>query len=956
MKLPRYLIFWLLLMSVISAAGSDRWPEVLVDGIGSPHTLPGHVIFKLTPEAAAKSSQPDELPESILSLLQAKEVNKPQRVFPAHRSPDVKYHPSGNAFSDLSRIFEVYVLDYERTETVIHALAATGYVEYVQPRFLPLPAIYYAGKTDAGETYVPNDTLVHLQYYLEKISAFEAWAVWKGDTNTVIAIVDTGVELLHSDLVGAIKYNYNDPINGMDSDGDGYADNFYGWDLGEGNNDPSYNKRAHGVHVSGIAAASADNVTGIAGVGFHSKFLPVKIDDEFGRLTRAYEGIVYAADQGAKVINCSWGSFFNAGPFGQDIIDYAVLNHDALVIAAAGNANTSQPFYPASFQRVLSVAATDTLDSKTHFSSFGPFVDIAAPGVGIISTWVNDTYLTSGGTSMAAPVVSGAAAIIRSYYPGLDALETKSLLKMTADPIDDLEANEDYAWQLGYGRLNLHRALTESKHAYITIPEKPWDDEQMGMVRPGQQFEVVAQFVNRLAAADSLYAILTVNSEFLELVEDSVWIGRLGSNEQKNNADNPFVLKALPSMPHNHEAIVTSWFYDGSHNLTGRKSYILTLNLDYINVEAGRIATTISAKGAVGFNYPNRNQGLGLRVDDGYTRLRAAGIIIAKNENSVIDNVYGEEEGSFSESILPYKYPVLFHGEEAAPIIVRGSLRDDPVHQTSPLNLNIDYQAYFWDGDQARDFFILRYTVTNLSNTVNQTLHAGFFADWVMRDIKLHRAGIDTELRLAYAHAEGVNELSGVQLLSFGDMHHYAFDNKGANESIRIDDGFTNEEKFNALTTDRPQAGFFGNDNDVASLVSNGPLALAPLASMEVAFALHVADKLPDMQKNARQAKSVYHELLKSEIEVPLGAFSVHPNPFTDHLFVYLHGGFSGKYELNIYNLLGQAVKRVTLSAQQHEAAYMAVPVSDLRPGIYMLHMEGPNVSSAIRAIKVRKD
>ncbi len=956
MKLPRYLIFWLLLMSVISAAASNSWPEVVVDGIGTSHTLPGHVIFKLTPEAASKSSDPRFVPEAIISLLQTKAVNKPYRVFPAHRAPIDKYHPSGDPFSDLSRIFEVYVQDHERTEAVMHALAATGQVEYVQPRFLPQPAMYLTTKTRGEETYVPNDTLLHLQYYLEKISAFEAWGVWKGDTNTVIAIVDTGVELLHPDLTDAIKYNFDDPINGMDSDGDGYVDNFYGWDLGEGNNDPSYNKNAHGVHVSGIAAASADNVTGIAGVGFHSKFLPIKVDDEFGRLTKAYESIVYAADQGASVINCSWGSFFNAGPFGQDIIDYAVLNHDALVVAAAGNANTSHPFYPASFQRVLSVAATDTLDSKTHFSSFGPFVDVAAPGVGILSTWVDDTYLISGGTSMAAPVVSGAAAIIRSYYPHLDALQTKALIKMTSDPVDGLEANLDYVGQLGYGRLNMHRALTETMHPYITIADEPWDEQQMAMIRPGQEFEIPARFVNRLAPADELYATLTIYSDYLDVIVDSVWIGSLDTFEQTEELGQSFVVKALNNLPHSYETIATFRFYAGYDHPIGRKSYILSLNHDYLNVQAGRIATTISARGAVGFNYPNRNQGLGLRIDDGYTRIRAAGIIIGGDENSVIDNVYGEDESSFSESILPYELPTLFTGEQAAPIIVRGSLRDDPVLQTDPLDLHIDYEVYFWDGEQAEDFFIIRYKIKNEGNGAHQSLYAGFFADWLVRDIKLHRANFDADLRLAYAYAEPGEQLAGVQLLSFGEMFHYAFDNKGANESIRIDDGFTNEEKFLALTSDRPNAGFFGNNNDVSSLVSSGPHVLAPDEKLEAAFAIHLADNELDIRSNARRASSIYAEMLKSEIVVQEGSFSVHPNPFTDDLNVYLHGDYEGQYVLNIYNLQGQRLKTFEFAATSDHTPYVVLPVSGLQPGLYVLQLKGQGVNTAIRVIKLRHD
>lgn len=952
MKFLKYTTLWLLLASGFNAICSDSWPEVIVDGIGSVYTLPGHVIFKLTPEAVEKSSDQGSVPEAIFSLLQTETAGKPQRVFPHHRTPAEKYHFSGKQFSDLSRIYEVYVQDHERTEAVIHSLAATGHVEYVQPRFLPQTLETYTATTHPTETYIPNDTLLNRQYYLEMVAAFNAWAIWKGDTNTVIAIVDTGVELSHPDLIHAIKYNYADPINGTDSDGDGYVDNFYGWDLGEGNNDPSINKLGHGIHVSGIAAASADNVAGIAGVGFYSKFLPVKVDDEFGRLTKAYEGIVYAADQGASVINCSWGSHFNSGPFGQDIIDYAVLNHDALVVAAAGNANTSQPFYPASFQRVLSVAATDTLDSKTHFSSFGPYVDVAAPGVKILSTWINGTYIYSGGTSMAAPVVSGAAAIIRSYLPHLDALQTKALIKMTSDPVDALEANLDYAGLLGYGRLNMHRALTETTHPYITVAGEPIDEQKMAMIRPGQEFEIPLQFVNRLAPADDLYAILTVNSDHLEVVMDSVWIGSLGMYEQTAGLDLAFILRASQNLPLSYETIITVWFYDASNHPIGRRSYPLSLNHDFLNIHAGRIATTISAKGAIGFNYPNRNQGYGLRLDNGFTRIRAAGLIVAASEDSLIDNIYGAEEASFSETILPDKLPARYAGEPAAPLIVRGSIRDDTSHQAAPLDIHINYEAYFWDGAQSEDFFILRYKILNEGNATHQTLHAGFFADWLVRDIKLHRAWYNTQLRMAYAFAEPGEQYAAIQLLSSGEVFHYAFDNKGADESIRIDDGFTNEEKFLALTSNREQAGFFGNDNDVSSLVSTGPHALESLDSLEVAFALHLAGNINDLERNAQRAASMYMEMLKSEIEITKGSFIIHPNPFTDVLNIYLHGDHAGYYIVNVYDLMGRRLKRYDFFVNNDTAPYVTLPASDLRPGLYLLQMQGPGVNDAIRVIK----
>ncbi len=956
-QIIRRLFVLLILLKIGTSLTDASAQNIIFEGLDSEHVVPGHVIFKLKHEAIKGPKPPLHAPETIALALSDYTKSNAERVFPQHHAPAMKFHPSGIPYSDLSRIYEVVINNHDDLKKAMLDIAATGLVEYVQPRYLPKIFPVHHNTLVLNE-HIPNDSLLFEQYHLNLIEAFAAWNIWKGDTNTVIGIIDTGVELLHPDLVNAIKYNYDDPINGEDSDGDGYIDNFHGWDLGEGDNDPSFNRSAHGVHVSGIAAAETNNYEGIAGVGYKSRFLPIKVDDQFGRLTKAYEGIVYAVDQGTSVVNCSWGSFFNAGPFGQDIIDYAVLNHDVLVVAAAGNANVDIPFYPASFERVLSVAATDTLDVKTHFSNYGPFIDISAPGVKILSTWVNGTYLSSGGTSMAAPIVAGAAAILRSHYPDLDALQIKSLLKMTADPIDMLDENIPYSEQLGYGRLNMHRALTETDHPYMTISSFHWDPEEGAAVRPGDSFSLAATFTNRLAPAEAIYAIAESNSPHIISVADSVWIGEMQTLELFNNLDNPFTFETLSSLPINHEAVILVRFFDNNLEQIGRKAFPVLLNRDFLNVSSGRISTTFSARGALGFNYPNLNQGLGLRYNDGYTMIKSAGLILGNDAFSVVDHVYGAQPGSFSTTLHPLQLPELHDDHPLAAVHVTGSITDIVDNHTVPLGVQIDYNAFFRDDNDKGDYLIIRYEITNQSDRIYHDLYAGFFADWVLRDVKHHRATINATARLAYAFDETGGSYSGIQLLIPGGMRHYAFDNQGAQGSIRINNGFSNFQKYAALTNNRFNAGFFGNDNDVSSLLSHGPITLYPGDTTEVAFAIHVADHFEDLLSNTQEATNWYLQLLSYETgtsdEVassgsPLIRF--YPNPFKNNIHVKTCASLTGRHELQLKDLYGTTIREKQINCSGFRQSFL-IPTDHIAPGVYFLQLKGENISVAYPIVK----
>jgi subtilisin family serine protease len=332
--------------------------------------------------------------------------------------------------------------------------------------------ILYWESTRLQELYfTPSDESYHKQWYLSKISAPEVWDITQGDSTYFVGVVDSGVDYNHEDLVGNLAYNHSDPINGIDDDNDGYIDNYYGWDFGANDSDPMIDGGsffAHGSTMCGIIAAQTNNNEGTASTAFNCRYLPVKITDVSGQIIDTNAGILYAAQMGAQVINCSFGST----DFSQeeaDIITYVTDSLDVLVIASAGNNGLNIPVYPASLYNVIGVCATDEMDVKVSISNYHSSFDISAPGYSIYAPYIENEYSFKSGTSVAAAVVSSAAILLRSYFTLEDATEIRNRLLNSTDYINDL--NPQHYLGLGTGRLNLLSAFSEiEKTALITIP------------------------------------------------------------------------------------------------------------------------------------------------------------------------------------------------------------------------------------------------------------------------------------------------------------------------------------------------------------------------------------------------------------------------------------------------------------------------------------------------------
>ncbi len=313
--------------------------------------------------------------------------------------------------------------------------------------------------------FTPDDPRFASQYAHSLSQTDLAWDMTWGDSWVVIGVTDDGIDLDHEDLAANIWQNSGEiPQNGIDDDANGYVDDVAGWDFVDDDNDANPNGfDQHGTHVAGIAAAEIDNARGVAGVAGGSTILPLKIYDgaQPGAWTSAVvaEAFAYAADNGANIVTTS----YNIDPFAGDPVFTAGLQYlydaDVLHFNSAGNANTKNPPRQA-FEQSILVANTNQYDRKFSSSNYGDGIDLTAPGVQIVSTMPGSDYGSLTGTSMATPNAAGAAALIWSANPTWTRDQVAAQLLATADNIDLL--NPNYAGQLGAGRVNPFRALTET--------------------------------------------------------------------------------------------------------------------------------------------------------------------------------------------------------------------------------------------------------------------------------------------------------------------------------------------------------------------------------------------------------------------------------------------------------------------------------------------------------------
>lgn len=410
-----------------------------------PHILntPGELIVRLHPDTSGEQL------ERLSSRLGAVSVFP---VFPATTSGGK--HP---------RLRRIYLIRFPKEWRL----------EPLRQRYERHPAIEAVEMNRLNQPFAEsplNDPNYTEQWNLTVLNIPQAWSIEQGTPEVTVAVVDSGIATRHPEFRSQLWENTGEiPRNGVDDDGNGYVDDRNGWDFSDAptlpgsgdwtirDNDPE-DETGHGTHVSGIIAAKVNNGIGIAGIAPNCRLMPVRAGFKFGG--GAYlqnddlaAAIVYAADSGAQVINMSWGDTVRAFII-EDAVEYAYAR-GCILVAAAGNSSAAGSYYPAALSPVISVAGLGREKQLYDASNFGATIDIAAPGDEILSTALNGEYRKRSGTSMAAPHVSGVAALALSANPHATNIEIQGKLITTAKPLFITEL-------VGAGSLDAYAALSAS--------------------------------------------------------------------------------------------------------------------------------------------------------------------------------------------------------------------------------------------------------------------------------------------------------------------------------------------------------------------------------------------------------------------------------------------------------------------------------------------------------------
>jgi subtilisin family serine protease len=482
----------------------------------------------------------------------------------------LKRAPKDAKVPDLSRIYKIE-LDLEPGESLEEAVQA--YNNHLDVEYAELNYVVSIDLT-------PNDPLYPIQWPLNNtgqefpfnvdplrgvlwmsgepdcdIDAPEAWDIHTGNSEIIVAVVDTGVDYNHRDLDDNMWVNSDEiPDNGIDDDGNGYIDDVYGYDFctytQESDSDP-IDDCGHGTHCAGIIAAQGNNALDIAGVCWNARIMALKFLNSagWGYTADGAACFYYAVNNGADVTSNSWGGGGYLETM-EEAINYA-HSQGVIMVASAGNSGSASPQYPARYDHMVAVAATGSNDKKAYWSNYGDWVDIAAPGVDVLSLrasmgWLGIPYddytCIMSGTSMACPHVAGVYALTLSYTQW-DANLVIGHVINTADPLSSK--------LLGSGRLNAFNALTASPGIKLVYRDYMMDDslgDSDGKVDPGETFYLYPKIKNNWGPASNVCAALTSDSPWVQIIAENVSLGTLAPQQEMFTSD-PFVIRGAPYCP-----------------------------------------------------------------------------------------------------------------------------------------------------------------------------------------------------------------------------------------------------------------------------------------------------------------------------------------------------------------------------------------------------------------------
>ena len=542
--------------------------------------------------------------------------------------------PANTKVPALGRIYKIQV-ESESRQVLHEALA-----EYRNDPNVEYAELNYIVSVNS----MPNDPMYPDQWSFDKISAQEAWNIYSGSSETVVAVLDTGVDYNHRDLRDNIWINDAElnGAEGVDDDENGYVDDIHGYNFVYNNGDPK-DDYGHGTYCTGIIAAKGNNGLDITGISWNTRIMALKFMGVFGEgsASDAALAIYYAVQNGADIISNSWSSP-DESMLLKDAVDYA-YSQGVIIVASAGNDGSDSPQYPACYDNVISVAATDSDDKKWTYSNYGDSVDIAAPGVDVLSLSAagtlfgvsnNGTTTTLSGTSTACPHVAGACALLLSVNPLMTYDHIYSVLTRTADPISS-------GICFSNGRVNLAGAM------HAVIPSRGYVSFDSGYYAGSDVVSVLLADWDLRATGSQQARIMTSggDSEKIILIEKTsvpgVFTGNISTGSGEPNSEDGIVQVFS-------DEVITAIYFDANDSAGNPAS---TTDYAIADTEAPVISN--------------------LQVD---TQGHAANIKLETNELTKAEISCGQARGG----------PYLFVQEDAV-------MADEHIFKLQPLSLDTEY-------------------------------------------------------------------------------------------------------------------------------------------------------------------------------------------------------------------------------------------------------------------------
>jgi len=840
----------------------------------------------------------------------------------------------------------------------------------------------------------PNDPdRTSLQPWLETVNAYSAWDIGTGSSDVVIAIIDTGSELNHEDLKANVWANSGEiAANGIDDDNNGFIDDVNGWDFYEnnGNANPKGSSNNHGTHVAGLASTVTNNAKGISAISYNTQFMPIKISDNNGKnLSYGVESIIYAVDNGAKVINCSWGSTRFSKAL-ETAVNYA-WDNGVILTAAAGNDGTGSTYYPAGYPNVIAVGSVSFRNLvKSPYSNYGGFVDVVAPGgeptEGIYSTLINNSYGTSYGTSMASPIVASLAGLIRSVRSNWDVSTVRSQLETGAQSVAN--ANASLPYFLGSGIIKADASLSETLRPLAKLQTYHFGDPNnvSTVFNRGQDFSLYLNFLNLGIAQNAIKVSVYSLNDYFQIIS-----GNEQTYSASHNGDfsaNPIQLRVRDDVSVNSIGIIRIEITYTDHS-TSNETVQINLVPDLITHTLNSIELSVNGTGRIGMlNYPSTTEGSGFIVKQAGTTqsammniplLREGGLVFGENESRISSAVRGAGSTINDEFYLidyfESEYDATKGVEKGKAVFTDLNAGIEGVRYDIVTTLETFAQA----DEQDVNYILLKYTLKNESKSSSYSkIRAGIYLDFDMpfgdanNDISLYDVENDFIAQFSGGTETDTTLYVGVSIVE-GIYTPWLINNNETDGSSFFGvkttsggNGFTDEEKWRSMDFINASAAVFAGRRrmgpaNTSFMLSADAFSLEPQEEQSFTLILGYGIGYENLKQTVSRAKSraILVTSLKSEhnyLELPsqLELLNVYPNPFNPQATISYSSFKRGIIQLLVFDVMGRLIHSKEFTPSVTGKGSFSLDASTWSSGTYFVRLIQENQTAFLQITLVK--